>query len=119
MPFDWEDFLELSNILKDGDEAARRTAVSRAYYAAFGSVCCYAEVKLGFRPKESGEDHGRIRNCLNEAGEFKQANNLQTLRKYRGCCDYDKDTIVETRMDQYVNVSLDLAAKVIKHFSTP
>ncbi len=38
MPFDWRDYLSLGQELSQRqDEAAQRSAISRAYYAAF---CC-------------------------------------------------------------------------------
>ena len=33
--FDWPDYLALASKLTGGDEASQRTAISRAYYAAF------------------------------------------------------------------------------------
>ena len=39
MAFDWADYLELARDLASrSDEASQRTAISRAYYAAFGNA---------------------------------------------------------------------------------
>ena len=67
MPFDWKEFLELSRILgrqaQDGGyrEAFLRSAISRAYYAAFCHTRNYAIKRLGFRARYDGEDHGALR----------------------------------------------------------
>jgi hypothetical protein len=47
--FDWRDFLTLAQSLADqGEEAARRSSVSRAYYYAFNWMLVEART-LGFR----------------------------------------------------------------------
>jgi len=44
MPFDWNDFLSLAQQLAtNADEAAKRTAISRAYYCIFNLAFARAE----------------------------------------------------------------------------
>ena len=46
-PFSWTDFLALAERLASdtGDEAAQRTAISRAYYAAYHAAAIFVRVK--------------------------------------------------------------------------
>lgn len=66
MGFDWNEYLILAQFLGGdcgisySEEAARRAAVSRAYYAAFCSARNYASSKLGFIPTKTGKDHGKL-----------------------------------------------------------
>jgi len=67
MPFDWTEFLALARELgrysgpSYSPEAARRTSVSRAYYAAFCYARSYAENRFGFRRTRTGRDHSLLR----------------------------------------------------------
>lgn len=66
MGFDWKEYLILAQFLGGdsgisySDEAARRAAVSRAYYAAFCFARNYASSRLGFTPTKTGKDHGNL-----------------------------------------------------------
>lgn len=43
MPFDWADYLSFARTLaKASDDASRRSAISRAYYACYGIATSYA-----------------------------------------------------------------------------
>ena len=43
MPFDWADYLSLAwRLANEPDEASRRSAVSRAHYACYGTAARYA-----------------------------------------------------------------------------
>src|SRR5205807_9527346 len=66
MAFDWYAFPELARSLGQnaaalGEEAARRSSVSRAYYAAFCFVRDYARDNLGFQARDEAADHGALR----------------------------------------------------------
>jgi len=53
MPFDWNDFLSLAEELAQRvDNAARRSAISRAYYSAFNQAYARAEATAGPRPND-------------------------------------------------------------------
>jgi len=50
MDFDWRDYLGLAHqLLYSSDEASQRSAISRAYYAAYG----VASARLGYEPPPS------------------------------------------------------------------
>lgn len=60
--FWWTDYLDLADRLASGadaEEARLRTAISRAYYAAF-HVAMELIVQEGFRPTGTGGDHGNV-----------------------------------------------------------
>jgi hypothetical protein len=66
MTFNWRDFLTFAENIKIAPdepgpkEAALRSAVSRAYYAAFQAALEFGAAEH-FLPKQSGEDHFGIR----------------------------------------------------------
>jgi uncharacterized protein (UPF0332 family) len=66
MSFIWADFLTLAASLQQNptipgpEEASLRTAISRAYYAAFRSARDLAQAKEGFLPSGTGQYHGRV-----------------------------------------------------------
>ena len=91
--FDWNDFLLLARSLRESGagqlrEATLRTAVSRAYYAAYHHTI--REMKAsGFYPDGSGIDHSMILSHLEEQGLGEKATLLRSLRRMRDRCDYD------------------------------
>jgi len=95
--FDWREFLQLAKALRSfsvpsfSAEAAKRSAVSRAYYAAFCHTRNYAEKHLGFQRTRSGKDHGFLRKHLGQQGPYwKQIEDeLRDLHEWRKRCDYD------------------------------
>jgi len=51
MPFDWNNFLSLAEVLAaSNDEASKRTALSRAYYCVFNLALARAEMTVGPKP---------------------------------------------------------------------
>jgi len=51
MPFDWNEYLALARRLAAaGDEASKRSAISRAYYFVFNSAFSRAEATAGGYP---------------------------------------------------------------------
>ncbi|MCS7303613.1 MAG: hypothetical protein NZ602_00695 [Thermoguttaceae bacterium] len=97
MPFDWREFLALAKALQQSPptscsiEAAQRSAVSRAYYAAFCYLRNYAENHLGFHRTRTGKDHSLLREHLKTRGSPWDvlAENLEELLQWRHLCDYD------------------------------
>src|SRR4051794_16566657 len=95
MSFDWREYLRVARLFADpafpagiNDEAAKRTAVSRAYYAAFG----YARVRAqfeGFVGLESAEDHALLRQHFDRTGRRDLARILNKLRQWRNQVDYE------------------------------
>ena len=97
--FNWSEFLSLAEGLGSGaqgtsvtlirDEAAYRSAVSRAYYAAFCRAREYAIQHLGFRPSNTPSDHGRLASHYLVRGMLLIWQYLDDLRYWRNLCDYD------------------------------
>lgn len=91
------DFLTLANALCAGaTEAAWRSAVSRAYYAAFHAGRQLLR-DLGFRPPRADQAHAylwlRLSNCGDPQLEL-AGRRLHDLRGERNGADYDLDIAV-------------------------
>lgn len=97
MSFDWVEFLALARDLQGclgqsySEQAASRSSVSRAYYAAFCYTRNYAERILGFKRARVGRDHRSLREHLRNLWQpwDKIAGDLEDLQKWRSMCDYD------------------------------
>ena len=86
------DFLTFAKTLyKSEDEAARRSAVSRAYYALFHEVKSIVD-SVGIRVDREAHEHKRMARYFKEAGipKAKQiGQGLEDLREIRNDADYD------------------------------
>lgn len=117
MSFDWIDYLELARFLNgqanrvDLTEALQRTAVSRAYYAAFGFALNYAKASLGFKETGSSQDHQKLREHFEKSGKLLLASRLNKLRLWRNSCDYEDQV---PNIPQYVKNAIQEADKVIQ-----
>ena len=115
--FDWKEFLALAKAiagradLSYSAEASDRTAVSRAYYAAFCLTRNCAKSKLGFRPARHSEDHANLRKYLVRLGMSKMASDLNRLRQWRNQCDYD-DRV--PNLSNVVKIALISAGNVVQ-----
>jgi uncharacterized protein (UPF0332 family) len=98
MSFDWSDFLPLAEDLTAADrdanrEACLRTAISRAYYAAFG-VARHRARAARLATRQSAAEHGEIAafytKQYGKTGE-EIAIALGRLRNRRNAADYDDD----------------------------
>jgi uncharacterized protein (UPF0332 family) len=96
MSFDWRDFLKIADALAElrisvSQEALFRSAVSRAYYAAFGAARAQAGV-LRASTRKSAAEHGELAafytKRFGEAGE-QIAVLLNRMRTFRNAADYD------------------------------
>jgi uncharacterized protein (UPF0332 family) len=118
MPFDWREFLALAQEIKSRSalsysaEASGRTAVSRAYYAAFCHARNYAERHMRFHPTRKGRDHYLLRNHLSSKGDPWDgiAELLNELQLWRNQCDYDD---VVPNLDDLVANALPTAEGII------
>lgn len=118
MPFAWKEFLELARDLSMrtvsgySKEAAERTSVSRAYYAAFCHARNYATANLKFEPRRTGEDHRLLREHFRRLGEAQAevGEALDDLRKWRNQCDYDD---VVDNLPLLVQGALESARKIL------
>jgi uncharacterized protein (UPF0332 family) len=91
MSFSWKDYLALAKTLRDGDEASKRSAISRAYYAAF----CYARDRLkssGIPVPTTGAAHERVAELYGYSSDFDSLEIKKTLTRekiVRNSADYD------------------------------
>jgi uncharacterized protein (UPF0332 family) len=98
MNFDWAGFLTLADaLLRDPnlpgpEEASLRSAISRAYYAAFCSARNFARDNEGLVPTGKATDHELARSHFETSGDrarWKIATDLGRLRDNRNRADYD------------------------------
>ena len=94
MAFNWAKYLELAIFLQDPQnnlhqEAAYRSAVSRAYYAAYHYVLDYATKKLNFNPVNTRDDQQALINYLKNHRHCSIGMTLSDLKLWRNQCDYD------------------------------
>ena len=92
-PFTWVEYLELAERLVawQGDPAAERSAISRAYYAAFHTAKAYFLVRGG-RLTYRGGDHGLIAGWFKDSGDWEVRRigfDLERLRRVRRIADYE------------------------------
>jgi len=77
------------------EEASLRTAISRAYYAAFRVARNFGRDRGEFTPTETGRDHWLVMNCFRSSPDRirrKIGLNLDRLYDNRTSADYD-DTL--------------------------
>ena len=94
--FDWNDYLTLAEYLSENraatgvPEAALRSAVSRAYYYAYGQGWRWAtqQSPQPFVPQHRGADHGAFRSWLRSRSLNGAAQILERLHNWRIVCDY-------------------------------
>lgn len=96
MAFNWQDYIQFSEelITNRNDEASMRSAISRAYYGAFGSIksYCISEFSISSKENKGPEIHQKIIERLKTSKnklEFSTGNFLSNLRDDRNKADYD------------------------------
>lgn len=88
MAFDWEAYLSLAKELeKQNNEAARRSAISRAYYCAYNYADNYCTKYKLHRPKKGGS-HERTWNAFSDQELSQVAIKGNRLRRQRKKADY-------------------------------
>ena len=119
MPFVWEEFLTLAETLNRGtpSEAAHRTSISRAYYAAFHTAKIALE-SIGSGTGTGGDSHARVWNAYQRAA----LDNAKTvgiegdrLRRSRHDADYK---VVFARPDLAATAALARSRKIIQTVSS-
>ncbi len=93
--FDWDTYLDLAEKLAgEPDEASQRSAVSRAYYAAFCSARNKLEDENKFKPTGRGKDHEKVWNLFQTSTD-KDRRRIgcfgNGLRIRRGKVDYENE----------------------------
>lgn len=93
MAFDWSSYLALARELADrGDEASRRTAISRAYYAIFCSVRNCIRDRVPIPENTYGGTHDAVWRTLQESTlspERHLGEEGQRLKRLRHQADYE------------------------------
>lgn len=104
--FEWEDFLDLAETLagEPSNEAAARSAISRAYYATFHSGRDYL-VRAGVPIDRSRNAHLQVQEELRQKSEGlgQIVKRLHVWRKY---ADYDDLSIPDVARQAAVAVAL-------------
>ncbi len=100
MPFEWRAFIDLARTLQQqaqgaNREALLRTALSRAYYGAFGYARGYAQLWLKYEPLGTEEDHRMLRQLFWARKRQNVARSLDQLRRWRNQADYDNDLSID------------------------
>lgn len=137
MPFNWLDYIRLSDKLKENslsdnlEEAIYRTVISRTYYATFNYSMNHAKSELLYdklEPKyntfqnkfsdSKANSHILIRYIFDffhqqnsRIGYGTLSNNLNSLRELRNYADYDQDF---NNLKDYINDVEDYAKEVIE-----
>ncbi|MCI0379560.1 MAG: hypothetical protein L0215_18275 [Gemmataceae bacterium] len=94
MSFDWKSVLDLAKLQEQqtstaaNPEALQRTAVNRAYFAAFCQTRDYAVRNLGFLAREIADDHANLRQLLKRGKHQGNGKRLERLRQWRNEADY-------------------------------
>jgi uncharacterized protein (UPF0332 family) len=93
-PFDWAEYVELAERLVAwrGDPAAERSAISRAYYAAFHKAKEHFVLRGG-KLTFQGEDHGAVADWFKDSIDRdlrKIGLDVERLRRMRRVADYDE-----------------------------
>jgi hypothetical protein len=95
MAFSWKEYLLLAQAIYrsknnfNNEEAACRTTVSRAYYAAICGARNFARDHQQFVPSYSGADHFNVREHFRRIGRNDVADKLKDLHLWRIQCDYN------------------------------
>ena len=116
MSFNWQEFLSLAVHVRGNagsgysEEASDRTAVSRAYYAAFCYARNYASNQQGFTSTGTARDHQLLPRCFQQHGKYMAARRLERLREWRNQCDYENAI---SNLNVIVTSALEYAQRVI------
>jgi hypothetical protein len=106
MSFPWSDYLTVAEALIQARnsfapaEARYRAAISRAYYAAYGTARNHAQEHAGYTPVPSGRDHGLVANHYLQGISRTHHQIGRTLRRLidnRLQADYDNDIPADVR----------------------
>ena len=95
MSFDWKEYLALAHSLQQhaaaglNQEAALRSAVSRAYYSAFCHARNHARDRHGLNLRYTGDDHFLVKQHFMIRRARGVAGKLDWLRHARNKCDYE------------------------------
>jgi len=95
MPFAWKDFLLVARHLEQigvnhtNEEAFSRSAISRAYYAAFCHARNHARDHANLELRGTDQDHYLVKDHYKHRRASGIASKLDQLRQWRNKCDYE------------------------------
>jgi uncharacterized protein (UPF0332 family) len=121
MSFDWNEYLRLAQRLGGlADDAASRSAVSRAYYSAFHAASLSVNSnKITTNPKYERDRHLRIWNIYMDSSnkECRRIGNRgQRLKAERQYADYDAESCFpETRVQYAIEQAQALVAGLVRN----
>lgn len=131
MSFDWEDFLELAEYLSENmwetpinqltpaKEADLRTAISRAYYAAFNNAEIFLQNKNDTTPQIGNGMHERlISRFLNNPVRARQLIGDQLRRIYRKRVAADYKLSYPGSLYNDVEDTIETAGKLLQKYKT-
>jgi|SRR5208282_2222987 len=101
MAFDWKTYVAWARTVQrptagtPSSEAVLRSALSRTYYGVFCYARNYARDWLNFKPRNDGDDHGRLRHHLKNRRRQGISDRLDRLRQRRNACDYLDDLVFD------------------------
>jgi hypothetical protein len=110
--FDWHRYLALADELaaRSGDEAAGRTAISRAYCAAFHAGRAYLD-RVNIPTEVSGRAHRQLRQVL----ESRDPAISETLaRLHDWCKEADYDDSCSFNVERQASIAIELAPATIE-----
>jgi uncharacterized protein (UPF0332 family) len=115
MGFEWSKYLELAEELAQrDDEAALRSAVSRAYYAVYGKARSHLQYK-GIAISNAVNGHEAVWNAFKESGGRTSTGigiNGDRLRRQRNVTDYEN---VVKNLSNLAQGSIKLAKNVMSY----
>lgn len=120
MSFDWADYLTLAEALSRDpgipgpEEASLRTAISRAYYAAYRSALNTAVARREINPTGQASDHSLVINHFRYANDQRRkkiGTDLSRLRNNRNKADYDN--VLSGRPADMARFSVVLARNIL------
>jgi uncharacterized protein (UPF0332 family) len=121
MTFNWTDYLQLAQQLMGQDtlvsiEAKQRTAISRAYYAAYNEARTLAR-QHGFRESQFDNHRSLIEHFLSEPlREWRSiGENLRRLRQQRNDADYK---LRFDKLDFHARTTVALAKDLLEQIRT-
>jgi len=114
--FDWSDYLALARTLATGDEAHQRSAISRAYYAAFHAARRLVErAHPEVRVPRHGGNHEIVWAALRDGTRVERVAAIHgtRLRMLRAKADYELHTL---RFPGDTKAALDAATAILSSF---
>jgi uncharacterized protein (UPF0332 family) len=110
--FDGGAFLDTAKKLQGGTAADKRSAISRAYYAAFTVAKEYVRACNADEIHDAGADHASVPRYLQRLRHFQESNKLLKLKDYRHASDYCQPVIhLEAKVDTAISSAMQLVAK--------